>query len=68
MSRPNPYSPLTADHLTQIQNALDVIHSAEYEVDRAKRAGIDVSSHEAQLKDAKDKLQRLKSVYFPNHP
>jgi hypothetical protein len=60
-----PNSPLTKAHLEEIQRGLNVIKNAEYQITLAKQAGIDVSDKEAQLADAKDKLQRLKSVYFP---
>jgi len=60
-----PNSPLTAAHLEQIRNALDVITIAQQQVELAKRAGVDVSAQETQLKDAQDKLLRLKNVYFP---
>lgn len=61
----NPASPLTAAHLEQIKNALDVIHVAKTQVDMAKRAGIDVAAQEAQLLDSEAKLLKLKNVYFP---
>jgi hypothetical protein len=61
----DPNSPLTADHLEQINNALSVIAVAENQVAMAKRAGINVDAQEAQLSDSKDKLLRVKNVYFP---
>ena len=62
---PDEVGPLTAEHLNQIRNALDVIAIAEQQVELAKRAGIDVALAEQQLRDSKDKLLRLKNVYFP---
>jgi hypothetical protein len=58
-------SPLTQDHLVQIQNALDVTQIAKNQIEMAKRAGLDVSRQEAQLREAEEKLLRIKNVYFP---
>lgn len=60
-----PGSPLTEEHLNQMNNALDVATRAQQQIDTAKRAGIDVSQLEAQLKDSVDKIRQVKSVYFP---
>jgi len=60
-----PMSPLTQDHLVQIQNALDVTQIAKNQIEMAKRAGLDVSRQEAQLREAEEKLLRIKNVYFP---
>ena len=59
-------SPLTLAHLEQIKQALGVIARAEIELDRAKRAGIDVTMQAQQLADSKAKLLQIKNVYFPN--
>ena len=58
--------PLTLAHLEQIKQALAVIARAEIEIDRAKRAGIDVTQQTQQLADSKAKLLQIKNVYFPN--
>lgn len=62
----NPNSPLTDDHLSQINNGLTLINTAESQIILAKQAGIDVSAAEKQLMDAKTKLLALKHTYFPN--
>jgi hypothetical protein len=60
-----PANPLTPDHLKQINNALDAVAQAKYQIDLASRAGIDVSN----LKETNDanetKLRQIKQVYFP---
>lgn len=61
----NPDSPLTASHLSQIRNALDMIDRTQKQVDLAQRAGIDVTVQQQQLADSKQKLLQLKNVYFP---
>lgn len=60
-----PGSPLTEEHLNQMNNALDVAIRAQQQIEMAKRAGIDVSQLEASLKDSTDKIRQVKSVYFP---
>jgi hypothetical protein len=60
-----PANPLTADHLAQINNALDVIKQARYQIELAKRAGIDVAQAEQINNDNETKLRQLKQVYFP---
>jgi hypothetical protein len=62
---PQPGSPLTLDHLAQINNALSNIKLAQIQIDLAKRAGIDVSQAEQMNKDNETKLRNLKQVYFP---
>ena len=69
MTPSQPYgvtaNPLTPDHLNQIKNALDAAKQAQYQIDLAKRAGIDVSSLEATNNDNIAKLTQIKQVYFP---
>jgi hypothetical protein len=62
----NPNSPLTDDHLSQINNGLTLIAQAESQILLAKQAGINVDAAEKQLTDAKTKLIALKRTYFPN--
>lgn len=58
-------SPLTHMHLGQIQDALRVIDQAEKQIELARRAGIDVSKQDSECKESKEKLLRIKNVYFP---
>lgn len=60
-----PGSPLTVEHLQQIQNALDQVKAAKAQIELAKRAGIDVSSLEQMNNDNETKLRQIKQVYFP---
>lgn len=62
----NPASPLTADHHQQIIQGLARIKLAEDQIALAKMAKIDVTQQEQRLQEAKDKLNLLRSVYFPN--
>lgn len=59
---------LGPDKLDQINQALAQAETAQNEIELAKRAGIDVSTQEQQLKESVDKLRTLKQVYFPNAP
>jgi hypothetical protein len=66
MASPNiPANPLTPDHLAQIKNALDAAKSAQYQIELAKRAGIDIGSLEQTNNDNIAKLRQIKDVYFP---
>ena len=71
MSTPNPFivqnpnSPLTIDHLRQINDALTVLDVAQAQVDLATRAGIDVTAQQAQITQAKAQLRQIKQTYFP---
>ena len=66
MSSPNiPPNPLTQDHLAQIKNALDAAKQAQYQIDLAKRAGIDVSNLEETNTANIGKLRQILQVYFP---
>lgn len=60
-----PTHPLTSEHLAQIQNALDMIQQTKQQIELAKRAGIDVAGHEAQLLETEGRLRQIKNVYFP---
>jgi hypothetical protein len=65
MSPTIPANPLTPDHLAQIKNALDAAKQAQYQIDLAKRAGIDVSTLEQTNNENITKLRQIKDVYFP---
>lgn len=58
-------NPLTEEHLNQINNALEAAQFARSQIDMAKRAGIDVASHEQQLNTNEARLLQIKQVYFP---
>ena len=60
-----PPNPLTPDHLAQIKNALDAVAQAKYQIELAKRAGIDVAQLEEINTANEAKLRQIKQVYFP---
>ena len=62
---PQPGSPLTLDHLQQLNNALDQIKLANIQIDLARRAGINVDDADALNKQNETKIRQLKQVYFP---
>jgi hypothetical protein len=62
---PTPGSPLTNEHLQQLNNALDQAKQAQIQIDLAKRAGIDVSNLEQMNNDNVSKIRQIKQVYFP---
>ena len=59
-------SPLSEEvHLPMLRENLAYIEEAMQHVATAKRAGVDVSKYEDQLKDARDKTLAIKNAYFP---
>lgn len=58
-------SPLTEEHLALINDSLANIDVLKGQIKQAKRAGIDVTSLEAQLLENEKKLRQIKQVYFP---
>jgi hypothetical protein len=62
----NPNSPLTDQHLQQINTALQALEMAKSQILLAKQAGIDVTKFEQQAIDAEQKLRAIKNTYFPN--
>jgi hypothetical protein len=63
---PAPNSPLTDEHLTQINNMMGRIQEAKEHIALAKRAQIPgVDAMEQTLLQQEAQLARLKNVYFP---
>lgn len=62
----NPHSPLNDQHLSDINQALITIDRAEAQILLATQAGIDVSLAKQQLDSNKERLLKIKRVYFPN--
>lgn len=58
-------SPLTKDDKAKIDSALKAIADTKKDIEKAKLAGIDVSSQEAALKSTEAQLQSIRRVYFP---
>lgn len=66
MADPNlEHSPLTGEHLAQINDALERAKAGEAQITLAERAGLDVADQKAQLERDVEKLRQIKSVYFP---
>lgn len=59
-------NPLTEEHFQQLKAGLEAMKVAKTQIDAAKRAGIDVSTQETAMNETKQKLERIKAVYFPN--
>ena len=61
-------SPITfsSEDKKRIINALKTIDDAKKEIERAKRAGIDLSDLEKRILENEQKLRAIKQVYFPN--
>lgn len=60
-----PDGPLTETDLQQINEALAEIESAESIIAQAKQAGIPLERQEAQARETKEKLLRIKQAFFP---
>lgn len=60
--------PLSSADYTKIQNALGTLLRAERKMERARAAGIDCAEKDAQCVFIRDRLEKLKQVYFPNKP
>ena len=59
-------NPLNANHLADINKALEAIKVGLQQAELAKRVGLDVSKHEAYLREMQSKFEAIKQVYFPN--
>lgn len=57
--------PLNEQHYQEIVKALDTIKSGLSQVALAKQAELDVGNSETELIAARDKLLKIKNVYFP---
>lgn len=63
MALKNP--PLTDQHYPVIQQGIDDAEEALGHIELAKQAGLDVSNLEKGAKETRDRLLKIKSVYFP---
>lgn len=59
-----PEEILTAEDRRNIEKALEEARRLRREIERAKRAGIDVTDLEARLNEAETLLRNIKRVYF----
>lgn len=60
-----PDSPFGPADLEEMRNQLRALDRAESIIARSKRAGIDVSALEAQARETREQLLRLKAAFFP---
>ena len=58
-------NPLNANHLADINKALEAIKVGLQQAELAKRVGLDVSKHEEYLREMQSKFEAIKQVYFP---
>jgi nicotinate-nucleotide pyrophosphorylase len=61
---PEPNSPLTEDHLQQLNNALDAVKRARTQIELARRVGIDVDALQTANDANEAKIRSIKQVYF----
>lgn len=62
-----PTGPLLSEqHLQQINDGIKALEVVKGHIAQAKRANIDVAAAEQKANEALDKLNLLKTVYFPN--
>lgn len=61
-----PMNPFTEEDYQNLVAHLANIETGLKHVNLARSAGINVDEHDAKLKEARDKLLKLKNVYFPN--
>lgn len=61
----DPLHPLSEEHLAQINQALDQAQVLQEAINKAGRAGIDLSNQAQQLTNNVDQLLKIKQVYFP---
>lgn len=57
--------PLTDKDLKDIDEHLKNLDEAELELGRAIRAGIEVTDQAERIRDARTRLKKIKSAYFP---
>lgn len=60
-------TPLLDDEdLTNIDEAIRMAGDAEIDLERAERAGLDISAQRQRLADTKERLRRIRGAFFPN--
>ncbi len=58
-------SPLSEGDFTELTANLAKLDQAEREMERASRAGIDMSGQKVQMRELREKLTKVKQSYFP---
>ncbi len=59
-------NPISPQGQAEINASLIDLNTVDLAIEKAKRAGIDVANLEQEASAAREKLQALKQVYFPN--
>lgn len=60
-----PQNPLTEQDLDEINRALEAAEDAQALIEQATRAGMDVADFSVRTREARDRLLRIKSTFFP---
>lgn len=63
---PNEDSPLTDADLVQMNQKLAELTRAEGLIEKAIRGGIDMSTQQAQARELRQKIMKLKQSFFPS--
>lgn len=58
-------SPFTSDDLVEMNRQLSALDKADRLIARSVRAGIDMSALQAQSREVREQLTRLKTAFFP---
>ena len=66
MANQNPNDPWTKQMEDELIANLKNMDAIQLQIEKAKRAGIDVGDAEKTFKETKQRLLQLKSVYAPN--
>jgi hypothetical protein len=59
-------NPLNEEHLEQLNTGIAAANEGLRQVELAKRAGMDMSQQETELRASLESLRQIKQVYFPN--
>lgn len=60
--------PLSEADYKKINDALMHLENTQGEVQRAMEAGMECGEYDQMCNDLKTRLNRIKGVYFPEHP
>lgn len=60
-----PQNPLTEQDREEIDRALQAAEDAQALIEQAARAGMDVAEFQSRTREARDRLLRIKSTFFP---
>lgn len=58
--------PFTDDDKRRIDESLLEIDDAEHLIKKGRLAGLDLSEQERELKTTRDRLRKIKQVFWPN--